>query len=78
MAGVWKYLRINLETRMSTPKVKLINKKHVKQFALACAEPRAHKFTRVSGEFYIRCEAHLKEFIRQDVHHLPSKGKTIK
>ena len=59
-------------------RVKLINKKHVKQFALTCAEPRAHKFTRVSGEFYIRCEAHLKEFTRQYVHHLPSKGKTIK
>ncbi len=57
--------------------VKLISKKHVKAFALACAEHRAHRFNRVGGEFYLRCEAHLKEFIRQHVHRLPSKGKTI-
>jgi len=57
--------------------VKLISKKHVKAFALACAERRAHRFNRVGSEFYIRCEAHLKEFIRQQVHCLPSKGKTI-
>ena len=55
----------------------LINKKHVKAFALACAEKRAHKFTRVGGEFLLKCEASTKEFIRQYVHHLPSKGKTI-
>jgi len=34
-------------------KVKLINKKHVKQFALDMAKARAHKFTRVGGQFLI-------------------------
>ena len=57
--------------------VKLVSRKHVKAFALACAERRSHRFTRVGGEFYIKCEAHLKEFIRQYVHCLPSRGKTI-
>lgn len=55
----------------------LINKKHVKAFALACGEKRAHKFTRVGGEFYLKCEAQMKEFIRRYVQSLPSKGKTI-
>jgi hypothetical protein len=31
----------------------------------------------VGGEFFIRCEANLKEFIRNEVRRLPSKGKTI-
>lgn len=57
--------------------VKLINKKHVKAFALACAEKRAHKLTRVGGEFFLKCEAQMKDFIRRYVHSLPSKGKTI-
>lgn len=56
---------------------RLINRKHVKLFALAMAEKRSHRFTRVGGDFFIRCEAKLKEFIRQQVHSLPSKGKTI-
>jgi hypothetical protein len=59
-------------------KVKLISKTHVKKFALAMAEQRAHKFTRVSGDFYIQCEAHLKEFIRSHVRAMPSKGETIR
>ena len=32
---------------------------------------------RVGGDFYIKCEADLKEFIRSYVRRLPSKGKTI-
>jgi hypothetical protein len=63
---------------MSTEiKVKLVSKKHVRQFALDMAKSRVHKFTRVGGEFFIRCEANLKEFIRNEVRRLPSKGKTI-
>ena len=58
-------------------KVKRVSKKHVKGYALACAQKRAHKLTRVSGEFYVKCEAHLKAFIASYVHSLPSKGKTI-
>lgn len=55
----------------------LINRKKVKEFALEMAKSRAHKFTRVGSEFLIKCEANLKEFIRNSVRRLPSKGKTI-
>lgn len=58
-------------------KTKLISRKHVKDCALAAASHRAHKFTRVGGEFFIKAEANLKEFIRSYVQTLPSKGKTI-
>ena len=56
----------------------LINKKRVKLFALEMAMNRAHKFTRVGGEFLIKCEANLKVFIRNEIQRLPSKGKTIR
>jgi hypothetical protein len=49
----------------------------VKQFALDMAKSRAHKFTRVGGSFFLQCEANLKEFVRNYVQRLPSKGKTI-
>ena len=55
----------------------LINRSKVKEFALEMAKHRAHKFTRVGSEFFIKCEVNLKEFIRGQVHRLPSKGKTI-
>ncbi len=55
----------------------LINRSKVKEFALEMAKARAHKFTRVGGDFFIKCEGQLKEFIRNYVHRLPSKGKTI-
>ncbi len=58
-------------------KVKLISKTHVRRFALDMAKTRAHKFTRVGGDFFIKCEANLKEFVRNYISHLPSKGKTI-
>ncbi len=56
----------------------MINRRKVKDFALLMAQNRAHKFTRVGSEFYIRCEANLKEFIRNQVQRHPSVGKTIK
>ena len=55
----------------------LINRTKVKEFALEMAKHRAHKFTRVGRDFFIKCEANLKTFIRDSVHRLPSKGKTI-
>ena len=58
-------------------KTPLLNRSKVKRFALDMASNRAHKFTRVGGEFFLKCEANLKEFIRGYVHRLPSKGKTI-
>ena len=56
----------------------LLNKKQVKQFTLDAASIRARKFTRVGGKFYVKCEAHLQQFIRDYVRRMPSKGKTIR
>ena len=58
-------------------KTPLLNRSKVKRFALDMAANRAHKFTRVGGEFFLKCEANLKEFVRNYIHLLPSKGKTI-
>jgi hypothetical protein len=55
----------------------LLNRKQVKQFTLDAARCRAHKFTRVGSGFYVKCEAHLRQFIHQYIQRLPSKGKTI-
>jgi hypothetical protein len=42
------------------------------------AKSRAHKFTRVGGEFFLRCEGQLKAFIRSEVQRHPSVGRTLK
>jgi hypothetical protein len=55
----------------------LINRRKVKEFALEMAKHRSHKFTRVGSNFFVKCEGNLREFIRNSVHRLPSKGKTI-
>ncbi len=55
----------------------LINRSKVKQFALEMAKSRAHKFTRVGGDFIAKCEGHLKNYIRDYISRLPSKGKII-
>lgn len=56
----------------------LLNKRQVREFTLTQAQQRAHKFTRVGGDFYVKCEASLREFIRNYLHRLPSMGKTIR
>ena len=56
----------------------LINRGRVKQFTLEMAKSRAHKFTRVGSEFLLKCEGHLKAYIRDYIHRLPSKGKTVR
>jgi hypothetical protein len=56
----------------------MVNRRKVKLFALEMARQRSHKFTRVGTEFYDKCEASLKQFIRDQVHRHPSVGKTIK
>jgi hypothetical protein len=56
----------------------LLNRSKVRQFALAMAADRHHKFTRVGDEFFTRCEAQLKNHIRDQVQRLPSVGRTIK
>lgn len=58
-------------------KTRLISRKQVKDFALTVAGQRAHKFTRVGGEFFIKVDSTVKEFIRNYVRSLPSKGKMI-
>lgn len=63
-----------MSTRIQT---KLLNRRQVKQFTLDAAGIRARKFIRVGGEFYLKCEAHLRQFIRDYVRRMPSKGKTI-
>lgn len=63
---------------MSVHKVILLNRKQVRQFALEMAKHRAHKFTRVGGDFFLKCEGQLKAFIRSEVQRHPSVGRTIK
>ena len=63
---------------MSRATVRLISRKHVREFALEMAKSRAHKFTRVGSEFFLKCEGQLKAFIRSEVQRHPSVGKTIK
>lgn len=55
----------------------MVSRRKVRDFALAIAKSRHHKFTRVGSGFYAMCEAHLKEFIRNHVQRFPSKRKTI-
>ena len=56
----------------------LLNKKMVREFALCCADRRAHNFERVGKEFYERMNYALMNMIRKDIESLPSVGKTIK
>ena len=62
---------------MSRVRVRLLNRKHVREFALEMAKVRAHKFTRVGGDFFLKCEGQLKAFIRSEVQRHPSVGKTL-
>ena len=55
----------------------LLNKRQVRAYALHRAGLRAHKFTRVGNDFPVKCEAHLRQFIQDYIHRLPSKGRTI-
>lgn len=55
----------------------LINKKQVREFALACASKRAHKFTRVGKEFLFQAELALRGWLMQEVARRPSKGITL-
>jgi hypothetical protein len=55
----------------------LLNRRQVKQYALEQARFRAHKFTRVGADFFVKCETRLRHFIQDYIHRLPSKGKTI-
>jgi len=60
----------------------LLNRAAVKRYTMkSVAEQRAHlqdKFTRISAEYLNRIEAHLREYINEQVRNMPSTGKTIK
>lgn len=56
----------------------LLNKSNVRKFLLdEAGKTRHHKFTRVGAEVYDEIEAELREWMRQKIAFLPSKGKTI-
>ena len=56
----------------------LLNKTHVKKFALDYANAnRAHKFERVSAQFIEEIESQLRLVIAGRVQSHPSKGKTL-
>lgn len=56
----------------------VISPSKVKRLALELASKRHHKFSRVSGEFIRKVDAHVAVFMMQYISQLPSKGKTIK
>lgn len=56
----------------------LINKAKVKSLALACAQNRARKFTRVGASFYVAANACLTNFVNNRVANHPSLGVTLK
>ena len=59
--------------------MRLINKKHVKEYALECAKERSgDRFTRVSEDFLVYVDGLLRKKIREHVYGLPSVGKTIR
>ena len=57
----------------------LLNKAQLKKYALdAAAANRHHKFSRVSEDFMIKAEAHLRQWVVAHVKNLPSSGETIR
>lgn len=56
----------------------LINKKHVKTYALEYCKRNRPKFTRVSESFMIYLDAVVRDKIASYIHTLPSVGITIK
>lgn len=56
----------------------LINRAKVKSLALACAQQRARKFTRVSVDFLAAVNANTANFIADRVSRHPSTGVTLK
>lgn len=56
----------------------LINKKHVRAFALEVSRTqRSGKFIRVSKRFLEEADCQMKIWIKKAVQNTPSKGKTI-
>ena len=58
----------------------LVNKAHLKRFALDCCENKAYfkgKKVRVSASYYEKWDAALKRQIVADIAAMPSKGITL-
>lgn len=55
----------------------LISKKQVKAYVLATAKEHRPRFTRVSSSLYPMVDAHLRIWLREYIHRLPSVGKTM-
>ena len=55
-----------------------INRAAVKKLALAASQQYGRPFTRVSGAFFDRADAHLKQFIFNEVNSQPGVGVTVK
>ncbi len=56
----------------------LINKKHVKDYALAQSKLiRLGRFTRVGKSFLERINSRIAGIIASEIHSHPSKGKTL-
>jgi hypothetical protein len=73
---------MNTTENTTTPKPKfqfnLICVSKCKKAALdIAARTRAQKFTRVSEDFLVSCEAALKSHIESRIHAHPSVGKTL-
>jgi len=67
-----------MNTEQITTKTPLINRAKVKALALAFAQQRARKFSRVGNDFYIGVEAALRNAIANRVANAPSVGVTLK
>lgn len=55
----------------------IVNKARVKRFTKDWCAAHRPKFTRVSNEFVERMDARLKVIIADELHRMPSKGKTV-
>lgn len=66
----------NSDTPLSTPSA--INRAAVKKLALAASQRYGRPFTRVSAAFFDRADAHLKQFILNEVNSQPDGGVTVK
>jgi hypothetical protein len=62
---------------VNTP-TRLINRKAVKELALACAQQRARKFTRVSDDFMVGIEGAVRAAVATRVANHPSVGVTLR
>lgn len=59
-------------------KLAFINSAHVKQLALDVSKKhKAGKFNRVSRDFLVRVNNHVRAFVENEIRSAPSVGKTI-